>query len=39
MGLDIELQDGRGETLEAVADPQNLLGRLLPPTTTPLNQR
>jgi hypothetical protein len=31
MGLDIELQDERGETLEAVADPQNLLGRLLPP--------
>ena len=31
MGLDIELQDERGETLESVADPTNLLGGLLPP--------
>jgi len=31
MGLDVELQDERGETLESSADPTNLLGRLLPP--------
>jgi hypothetical protein len=31
MGLGIELQDERGERLESVADPKNLLGLLLPP--------
>ena len=31
MGLDIELQDEQGEPLESLADPRNLLGRLLPP--------
>ena len=31
MGLDIELQDERGETLESVADPTNLSGGLLAP--------
>jgi hypothetical protein len=30
MGLGIELQDERGGVLESVADPKNLLGRLLP---------
>ena len=30
MGLGIELQDERGETLKSVADPKNLLGHLLP---------
>src|SRR5258708_26920577 len=31
MGLSVELQDERGETLQSLADSQNLLGRLLPP--------
>jgi hypothetical protein len=31
MGLGIELQDEQGETLVSVADPTNLLGKLLPP--------
>src|SRR5882762_3840829 len=33
MGLDIELQDERGGPLESISDPQNLLGRLLPPNS------
>jgi hypothetical protein len=32
MGLGIELQNEQGQTLEFVADPKNLLGRLLPPS-------
>jgi hypothetical protein len=29
MGFDIELQSERGETLQAVSDPKNLLDRLM----------
>jgi hypothetical protein len=30
MGLDVELQDERGFRIDSIADPRNLLGRLLP---------
>ena len=31
MGLEIQLQDERGDRIEGVADPKNLLSNLLPP--------
>jgi hypothetical protein len=33
MGIDVELQDESGGVIDLVADPTNVLGRLLPRTT------